>query len=153
MKRYLRTIAVILLLTIQPIAFQGCAAGNWNLIRKVANWNLKMSILPRVLVYIILVIIPVYAVTALLDAVIFNTIEFWTGSAVIRADHKVFEKDGDKVEIVNTVDPLKKSKITTTHKDGSIQVVEMIETPRGTIEIFMDGKKVKEIEKEVLAAS
>jgi hypothetical protein len=58
-----------------------------NLHNSVKNWNAELSTEDWVneVVFIALVIIPVYQVSWLLDVVVFNTIGYWTGKDVINA--------------------------------------------------------------------
>lgn len=59
----------------------GCF-GEFALVRKVYNWNedVSDSKFVRTLVFYLLNIIPVYGVASMIDVVILNLIEFWSGS-------------------------------------------------------------------------
>lgn len=144
-----RWLALYLALTAAAVGTPniGCVGGNFNAIRTIAKWNLSFSILPRIIVYILLIIIPVYPIAGFLDIVIFNTIEFWTNSNPIHASNSVFEKDGIKVAITNTADPLRKTVMLLTYPDGKIQEIRMEETELHAIRVFVDG-----VEKHELAA-
>lgn len=75
---------------------QGCY-GNFNLTRKVYAWNggLGDKWIKSVAMFV-MVVIPVYGVVGLVDYVLLNTIEFWTGS------NPVTMKEGEKeIRIVN----------------------------------------------------
>lgn len=65
----------------------GCF-GSFNLVRKVYNFNKECSDEKwvRELAYLVMTYIPVYGVAGLADALIFNSIEFWTGSNPITAE-------------------------------------------------------------------
>jgi hypothetical protein len=75
-----RTIAVLVLAGFLPLSTTGCFGG-FQLVRKVYQFNREVS--PdkwiRELAFLFLTIIPVYGAAAFLDAVIFNSVEFWTG--------------------------------------------------------------------------
>lgn len=141
----LKVVAMLLVVAFSHAALSGCAAGNYGFIRTVAKWNLKMSLLPRVLVYIAFVIIPVYPIAMLLDLLIGNTIEFWTEKPIITVAHKTFEKDGMLVQVDHERNPLRKTTLTATDKAGKISVTQIIETPKQTIEVFVDGVKKAEL--------
>lgn len=59
----------------------GCF-GEFALVRKVYNWNAEVSEskFVRTLMFYVLNIVPVYGVAAMVDVVILNLIEFWSGS-------------------------------------------------------------------------
>lgn len=44
------------------------------------------------LVFLVFVIVPVYGLAILVDAVVLNSIQFWTGRAAVRAD---FDENGE----------------------------------------------------------
>ncbi len=56
-----------------------------RLYNSVKDWNAKLSKKDWVneAVYLTLVIIPVYPIVLVADAVLFNTAEYWTGSEMI----------------------------------------------------------------------
>ena len=67
--------------------------GPFNLTRNVYQWNSNIKGSSEVsekwmkeFVFFGMVIIPVYMFSALLDAFIFNSIQFWTGSNPVKAD-------------------------------------------------------------------
>lgn len=71
----------------------GCF-GSFELTKKIYNWNdtVTENKFVKTLLFYGLAIIPVYAVGALLDVVIFNLIEFWDGSNPIAMN------EGDREE-------------------------------------------------------
>ncbi|MDD3049998.1 MAG: DUF3332 domain-containing protein [Candidatus Cloacimonetes bacterium] len=74
MKKFLVIQLVVLML------LAGCY-GNFSLTRKVYQFNGEMGdgVLQTV-VFWAFCIIPVYSIASFLDAVVFNTLEFWTGT-------------------------------------------------------------------------
>jgi hypothetical protein len=60
--------------------------GPYNAFNSVASWNSRATDNKWLneLIYIGLYIVPVYQVAALGDAVIFNSLEFWTGDNPIK---------------------------------------------------------------------
>src|SRR5690242_1708980 len=78
MNKNSRALAAAMLLTFTA----GCF-GSWNLTRKLWSWNKSVSPNKWVqwFVFLALVIIPVYEICGGLgDTLIFNSVEFWTGS-------------------------------------------------------------------------
>ncbi len=71
-----KTIAVVLI-----VAFftTGCT-GSFNLTRKVYNFHRSQSDKwSDELLFLVVALLPVYSLATLADAIIFNSIEFWTG--------------------------------------------------------------------------
>jgi len=62
------------------LASSGCF-GSFNLTRKLYNWNETISHdkWAKEVVFLVLVWAPIYGLAGLGDAVVFNSIEFWTG--------------------------------------------------------------------------
>lgn len=97
-----RTIATLVLMAFLPVSTTGCFGG-FQLTRKVYQFNREVS--PdkwiRELVFLALAIFPVYGAATFLDAVIFNSIEFWTGNNPILAKNgasrKITTADGTAV--------------------------------------------------------
>lgn len=65
----------------------GCF-GSFNLTRTVWKFNKSVSgdKFIQELVFILMIIVPVYEIATLGDAIVVNSIEFWTGSNPVRAD-------------------------------------------------------------------
>jgi hypothetical protein len=87
-KRIVAAIVVGSFLTVTT----GCY-GSFNLTRGVYHWNSSIRGSSEVnekwmkeFVFFGMIIIPVYMFSALLDAFIFNSIQFWTGSNPVKAD-------------------------------------------------------------------
>ena len=83
-----RTIAACVLAGFLPLATSGCFGG-FELTKKVYRFNKQVS--PdkwvRELMFLVLVIVPVYGFSTLIDGVILNSIEFWTGRNPILAQN------------------------------------------------------------------
>lgn len=97
-----RTIAALVLMGFLPVATTGCFGG-FQLTRKVYSFNREVS--PdkwvRELVFLAMAIFPVYGAATFLDAVVFNSIEFWTGSNPVLAKNgasrKITTADGTAI--------------------------------------------------------
>jgi len=73
---------VALLIVCIILATSGCI-GSFTLTRQVYNWNAGLGKIGGELIFLAFVIIPVYSITMIGDALIFNTIQFWGGGTVI----------------------------------------------------------------------
>ncbi len=115
------------------VGVSGCY-GNFNLTRKVWKWNGEVG--GKWLnegVFLGLNIIPVYFFATLGDAIVFNSIEFWTGKNPVMAKNVKSIQDGDKQAVLSytpgdhrlRVDSFEKGKIVSTvvfeqGKDGMV---------------------------------
>ena len=84
MKKSIFTLATIIALS-GCITFSSCI-GSFNLSNKILNWNHSLgNKFVNEIVFLAFWIIPVYEICIFADGIIFNTIEFWSGSNPIRA--------------------------------------------------------------------
>ncbi|MCE1200094.1 MAG: DUF3332 domain-containing protein [Marinilabiliales bacterium] len=110
--RKLRVLVAICLLAGMSISLSGCY-GSFSLTRKLYNWNGTVGgKLANEAVFLVLNIIPVYGVTTFVDAVLLNSVEFWTGSKALAL------KDG-----VNKVQ-FKGQEVTIVLKDGNATILD-----------------------------
>ena len=96
-----RIIARTLCLSLALFSLQGCY-GKMALTRKVYALNGSVQDkFVRSLVTWAFVIVPVYGVSALVDFVLFNTIEFWSGKNPVAQGEKDFQfaSDGDTYRV------------------------------------------------------
>jgi hypothetical protein len=99
----------------------------------------KQHIIVRIIIYLLTGI--VYAVTLLVDMVVFNTMDFWEGR--VSAGEYNF-KEGERTfhvhhEVLPGA-PLKRSTIRVFGADGKLaQTVVMQQTTEGEIELSVDG--------------
>jgi hypothetical protein len=76
----IRTILMIAMIAVIGVAITGCY-GKFALTKKVYEFNGSMgNKFVNEAVFLALCIIPVYEVSAFVDAVVLNLVEFWTGS-------------------------------------------------------------------------
>ncbi len=83
----------------------GCY-GSFNLVKKVYKWNgtLGDKWLNEV-AFLALCIVPVYEIAGFVDAVVLNSLEFWTGKNPVTADHGrsvIISKDGIALTVTAT---------------------------------------------------
>lgn len=95
MKKVYLSSAVALLLATS--LFTTSCIGSFTLTRKVLAWNQNVGDkFVNELVFLALVILPVYEIATVADAVILNTIEFWGGDPIIASSTRnVKGQNGD----------------------------------------------------------
>ncbi len=104
MKSRLSMLAIAMLLIVSMLT--GCI-GNFGLSGKVRKFNLEtsQSRWGREIVFVCLYVIPVYPIAGFLDILVFNSIEFWSGTNPIDgsasvtpiANHEWTTEDGTQV--------------------------------------------------------
>lgn len=82
-----RTIAAAILAAFLPVTATGCFGG-FELTKKVYKLNEDVSPDKWVqeVFFLVLVIVPIYGIASFLDAILFNSIEFWTGNNPVLAN-------------------------------------------------------------------
>jgi hypothetical protein len=114
-----RMIAVCVLAGFLPLATGGCF-GSFGLTRKVYGFNKQVSSDKwiREIVFLVLVIVPVYGLATLADAVVFNLIEFWTGR------NPVLAEDGDSQTIHTAQGSATLTRLSANAVDVSVRGVD-----------------------------
>lgn len=132
----------------------GCASGGFKLTRDYARFVNSKTLILRIILYIFTSI--VFAVTLLIDMVIFNTIDFWEGK-VSQGDYE-FKKEGKTYFAHHEILPgsqLKRSTIKVSDEKGRLlQEVVLMETEKGEIDFYVDGQlrtRVKDIHSAPIA--
>ncbi len=105
MRKRLAGIALAMALV---MGIQGCY-GSFGLVRKVWKWNGSLgNKFVNELVFLVMYIVPVYGIAGLIDVVILNSVEFWTGKnpvlskVITQGDKQValnYDKSTDLVKI------------------------------------------------------
>ncbi|MBO5864921.1 MAG: DUF3332 domain-containing protein [Bacteroidaceae bacterium] len=97
-----KTFKLSALLLAATIMFSSCI-GSFRLTNKIKDWNEGLSSKwVNELVFLAMHIVPVYQISIFVDAVVLNSIEFWTGKAAVAnvGETKIVENSqGEKVEI------------------------------------------------------
>lgn len=118
----------------------GCASGGFKLTRQYAGFVNKQDLIIRIVLYLLTGI--VFAVTLMVDMVLFNTMDFWEGR-VSAGDYK-FNDGGKTFQVRHEYQPdsnLKKSTILVSDAKGTrLQEVILKETISSEIEMYIDGK-------------
>ena len=110
MKHTFKNVVCIVLVAVMMGSSFGCY-GSFNLIKKVYKFNGSVGDKwVNELVFLVMNIVPVYGAAGFIDAVILNTIEFWSGSNPVSAS--MSGDDG--------------SKITFNSTDKTMQIARMI---------------------------
>lgn len=99
MKKYFKISAVLLSAT---IILSSCI-GSFRLTNNIKDWNENVSEKwVNEVIFIALHIIPVYEIAMLVDGVVLNSIEFWTGESIVEEPGEkkiVTNSNGQEVEI------------------------------------------------------
>jgi len=98
------SVALALALAVGLTSSQGCI-GNFVVTKKILNWNQHLSSKwVNELVFLLIIIIPVYEIAILVDGIILNSLEFWTGTNPLamkagEVETKIVTKDGVSYKI------------------------------------------------------
>lgn len=138
-----RTSTIIKILLIPFLCFgvflTGCASGGFKLTRKYAQFVNSKNIIIRVVLYILTSF--VFAITLLIDAVIFNTMDFWEGR--VSANTYNFKKDGKEYKVTHSYkgdQKLRNTHIEILSKNNSEKkIIEISEIDNNRIQILEDG--------------
>ncbi len=88
MNKMFKQIVVAMLIATMALMSVGCY-GSFSLTKKVYNWNGSLGNKWVVeLVFLAAYVVPVYGIAGFIDAVILNSIEFWTGSNPVASNVK-----------------------------------------------------------------
>ncbi|MDL2241642.1 DUF3332 domain-containing protein [Bacteroidales bacterium OttesenSCG-928-L03] len=100
MKRKVRLAAVAVVLS-SSIMFSSCI-GSFALSNKLLSWNQDLSDKwVNELVFLVLWVVPAYEIAMLIDGVVLNTIEFWSGNNPASAQVQTIETE-DGIYTVST---------------------------------------------------
>lgn len=137
-----RVIAAILIGAVLVLSFTACF-GKFQATRTVYGWNDSLgNKWVKTLVFWAFSIIPVYMVVGLVDAIIFNLIEFWTGQNPIAS---VPLKDGALAEFTRIDEAT--VKVTVTQVDGTVSEFSMVKVDdRGLVIKDRDGAVLSQVE-------
>lgn len=141
MKRTSRRWIVSLILAVMLSTIGGCY-GSFNLVKKVHKWNGTLgNKFVNELGFLVMIIVPVYEVAGLIDVIVLNTIEFWTGNNPSSSSN-------------DTTVPLdRNNSLTLRGSDGTVVLTS--KTDKGTAEYVFEksaaGTLVKDLAGKVLA--
>jgi hypothetical protein len=121
-------LAVCLIAGFAPMSTSGCFGG-FELTKKVYrfNQNVDPDKWVQEIVFLVLTIIPIYGGASLLDAIVFNSFEFWTGNNPVLAsngDRQIIETEQGVAELERIDDDTLGVAITAT--DGSTERLTLV---------------------------
>lgn len=113
-----RAIVFVVLFALMPLAFGGCY-GRFPLTRKVHQFNedVHENKWVQTIVMWVFIIVPVYSLSTLADAIIFNAVEFWGGEPLMEETAYV-DPDGTRVALAPTDDP--NEAVLTISREGNV---------------------------------
>lgn len=116
--KILRKTAFVMVMSSLVISQTGCF-GEFALVRKVYNWNSEIGgKFVNTLVFYGLNILPVYGIAGLVDFVILNLIEFWSGSNPVSMNEGDYEMQMATIKGVDYKIEATKDTFTTTQLSG-----------------------------------
>lgn len=130
-----RTLVVIIsLVAMMPLVLCGGCYGPFPLTHKVyeLNGNFETDV-GKTLVFWAFVIIPVYSVAMLADALVFNLVEFWTGDQIMAAGEVTLE-DGTTMVLVPSEDG-REAVVTFSRHDEVLGRVKLVKVSDELLEI------------------
>jgi len=101
MKKRILTLGLAGLLLGGSLSLQGCY-GSFALTKKLYNWNGTLgNKWVKSIVFFVFSVVPIYGLSAFIDAIALNLVEFWTGSNPMAAAQTHMDKtyaDGTRVQ-------------------------------------------------------
>ncbi len=135
---FLTILSVVSALTMTS-SLSSCASGGFKLTRDYARWVNSQNIIIRIILYIFTSF--VFGITILIDAVIFNTMDFWEGR-VSQGDY-LFEKDGKNFLVKHSQNnDLKKTIIQISQNNNIIETLVIEQKENGNIDVLKNGQKI-----------
>ncbi|PTN08289.1 uncharacterized protein DUF3332 [Mangrovibacterium marinum] len=141
MKSWKKTIALLLV----TVVLTGCY-GSFTLTRSLWDWNGTVGDkFVNELVFLAFVIVPVYEVATVVDGLVLNTIEFWSGSNPMgmkegEHDQKIVEIDGKKYRLT-----AERNKMTVQELNDAKKKTEMIFNEDDNSWYLVKGKKLQKL--------
>ena len=150
-----KTLSVALVMALVGSMTLSSCIGSFSLTKKVHEWNQNLgNKFVNELVFIAFCIVPVYEVAAFIDAIVINSIEFWSGSNPVAQGKKVI--DGENGRYLVECDG--KGYTIKSETDGSIVRLDFTEEDKSwsvtangethTLMSFVDEAHVKMITPE-----
>ncbi len=141
-----RAIATVALCAFLPVSMAGCF-GRFELVRKTYDFNKEVSSDKWIqwLVFLVITIIPVYGFAAFVDAILLNSLEFWTGSnPALAGTQRTFRGENGDVALVSygtdgTMD------VWITKTDGSEHFVRLARDSNSIVAMDEDGNRLARV--------
>ena len=142
MSRFKKWIAGLAVASIIPLAFGGCY-GHFPMVRTIYKFNGSVTVggpkingVVQSILMIILAVVPVYGISMLLDLIVFNLIEFWSGRPVFTAHEG---PDGSRVTMKSLDENTLEIKI---EKDGNSDTYYALRDRPSEIFVIRNGQWV-----------
>ena len=119
--------AIAALLCASVLVLSGCH-GSYGLTKKLLRWNGTLgNKWLNSCVHFLLWVVPVYEVSiGLVDFLVLNTVEFWTGSNPLAGGDSYYEKDaqGNSIAAVKNADGSMTAEITTAAGEKAVLTLQ-----------------------------
>jgi hypothetical protein len=128
MNRTFKLMALFLVVILAFGIFVSCY-GSYVLFHKIYKWNGTIGDKwVKSLLHIVLWIVPVYEVCLLVDFLVFNTLEFWTGKNPLamnpgEKEVQIVKNQGETFEITTTLNRIEVVQMTGKNKGETIAMV------------------------------
>ncbi len=138
MKKSFTTLALM-----SAFAVTGCY-GPFNLTRKLHDWNGKVGDRStqgkwvNEAVFLGLNILPVYTFALLGDAIVFNSIEFWTGNNPVKLSRRV--SNGDASAVISYAPDARRLRVDSFEKGRPTSTVVLEPGDQGMVARGADGR-------------
>lgn len=143
-KSFGRAIATVVLCAFLPVSLSACF-GRFELVRKTYNFNKDISSDKWIqwLFFLLLVIVPIYGIASLVDAVVINSIEFWTGKNPVLAgtEHTLRGEDGEVAVMRYGTDGTTVD-VEITASDGTVTSLRLVRASDSILAWDGDGNLV-----------
>jgi len=138
-----RTIAVVTLCAFFPLATTACFGG-FNLTRKIYKFNDTISKDKWIewLAFVVLVVVPIYGIGILVDALLANSIQFWTGdNPIAMGETRTIEgEDGQVAEL--TLGESGEIDVLITETDGTTSRLTLVREDAAVAAYDADGRLI-----------
>jgi hypothetical protein len=138
-----RTIAAVTLCAFLPLATTACFGG-FNLTRKIYRFNHTISHDKWIewLSFVVLVVVPIYGIGILVDALLANSIEFWSGqNPIAMGETRTIEgEDGQVAQLALREDGA--IAVLITQPDGAIQRLTLVREDAAVAAYDADGRLI-----------
>ncbi len=139
-----RVIALILIVSTFCMATASCM-GRFELTRRLYLWNLDMNKWLASIVLLVFIIIPVYGFAILIDWIILNVVEFYTGSNPLAANEPVTRTvniDGTQMTMTMYPGEDMNIDIASVDQNGNTKNMTVRTTEEGLVaDVEENGKK------------
>ena len=141
-----RAIATVALCAFLPISLGGCF-GRFELVRKTYDFNKEVSQDKWIqwLAFLGLAFLQIYTISTLVDAILANSLEFWTGNNPIVSDtQRTFHgENGDVAVVTYSMDGTMDVRITKP--DGSEHFVRLARDSNSILAVDEDGNRLARV--------